>query len=159
MPRMEQRLRTVAVIGAGQCGHQTSLLAESLGRLLAETGFSVVCGGLSGVMEAACKGARSAGGLTIGILPGTDRATANAYVDIPIATGLGQMRNSLVVRNGFAVVAVEGGNGTLSEVGLALKAEIPVVAIGRWSELPGVLPARDASEAVTLIRKMAPFSA
>ncbi|MDD4730546.1 MAG: TIGR00725 family protein [Desulfovibrio sp.] len=154
MTRAKQRLRTVSVIGAGQCGYETAELAESLGRLLAEAGFSIVCGGLSGVMEAACKGARSVGGLTIGILPGTERAEANAYVDIPVATGLGQMRNSLVVRNGLVSVAVEGGSGTLSEIGLAQKAGLPVVVLGRWADLPGVHPARDVEHAVALVKRL-----
>lgn len=148
------RLRSIAIIGAGECGAETAEVAETLGRALARSGFSIVCGGLSGVMEAACRGAKSAGGLTIGILPGMDRAEANAFVDVPIATGLGQMRNFLVILNGVVAVAVEGGSGTLSEIALAQKTGIPVVTLGRWSDLPGVHAARDPQHAVQLVQRL-----
>jgi uncharacterized protein (TIGR00725 family) len=100
---------------------------------LAAAGAVVVCGGLGGVMEAACRGAKSAGGTTVGILPGTRRADANPHVDIAIATGLGEMRNGLVVRAADALVAVGGEFGTLSEIALALKASKPVVGLGTWA--------------------------
>lgn len=92
----------------------------------------MVCGGRGGVMEAACRGAKAEGGTTVGILPGMDRQEANAYVDIPIVTGLGEARNAIVVRTADAVVAVSGGYGTLSEIGLALKMGRPVVGLGTW---------------------------
>jgi uncharacterized protein (TIGR00725 family) len=103
-------------------------------------------------MEAACKGAQSAGGTTIGILPGTNPRDANPYVDIPIATGLGEARNSIVVRSGRAVIAVGGEYGTLSEIAFALKFGIPVIGLGTW-ELgrEGIVKARDAREAVELV--------
>ncbi len=129
--RMTQHL-IIAVVGDGQCDAATAAEAEAVGRALAERGATVVCGGLGGVMEAACRGAKSAGGLTVGILPGTDRHAANPWVDIPIVTGLGQARNLLVVLTGQAVVAVHGGYGTLSEIAHALKAGIPVVGLGTW---------------------------
>lgn len=91
-----------------------------------------MCGGLGGVMEAACSGAKGAGGTTVGILPGLDRSEANAYVDVAIATGLGEARNALVVRAADAVIAIGGGYGTLSEVALALKAGKRVVGLGTW---------------------------
>ncbi|GAA0555130.1 TIGR00725 family protein [Halorubrum ejinorense] len=110
----------VSVIGGSSIGPETARVAEALGGRLAERGHVVVCGGLGGVMEAVCRGARDAGGETIGILP-TDRlADANPHVTTPIATGLGHARNALVVMNGDAAVAVDGGSGTLSEIGLAL---------------------------------------
>lgn len=155
MSQLNVGQRAVAVIGAGECGPETAAMAENLGRLLALAGFSVVCGGLGGVMEAACRGALSAGGLTIGILPGLERAAANPFVAVPVVTGLGPMRNFLVVSNGLAAVAVEGGSGTLSEIALAQKSGIPVIALGRWSDLPGVHPARDPEQAVELVRRFA----
>lgn len=151
---MEQRLNTVSVIGGGQCSQETYSLAEELGARLADAGFDIVCGGLGGVMEAACKGVRSSGGLCIGILPGQDRQDANPYVDVPIATGLGQMRNFLVVANGLATVAVQGGSGTLAEIAMALKSGKPVVALGRWSDLPGVHPAANVEQAVDLLLRL-----
>ncbi|MEA2219669.1 MAG: hypothetical protein QOJ35_2295, partial [Solirubrobacteraceae bacterium] len=120
-----------------------------VGRGLAEAGAVLVCGGLGGVMEAACRGAKSAGGTTIGILPGTRRDEANPYVDIAIATALGELRNGLVVRAADALVAVGGEFGTLSEIALALKAGKPVVGLGTW-EIRGVVVASDPVEAVAL---------
>lgn len=105
----------------------------------------LVCGGLEGVMEAACRGAKEAGGTTIGILPGTDRGAANPFVDVAVPTGLGEARNALVVRAADALVAVGGGYGTLSEIALALKAGKPVVGLGTW-DVDGV-EAADSPEA------------
>lgn len=121
----------VAVVGAGRPG-DAEADAETIGRLVAEAGATLVCGGLGGVMEAACRGARSAGGRTIGILPGTDRGAANAYVDVAIPTGLGEARNTIVVRAADVVVAVGGGHGTLSEIAFAAKVGTPVVGLGTW---------------------------
>ena len=149
------RPRTIAVIGSGECEPQVYAAAERLGRLLAEAGFDLVCGGISGVMEAASRGARQAGGRTIGILPGLDKSAANAFVDLALVTGLSHMRNFLVVANADAVVAVEGEYGTLSEIALARKLGKTVVAIGRWSGIPGVVPAGGPEEAATLARTFA----
>ena len=146
--------KRISVIGAGTCGPETEAVAETLGRLIAESGFDLVCGGRMGVQRAACRGAKSAGGRTIGLLPGLDFSQANEYVDLPVITGLGHMRNFLVVKNGDAAVAVEGGAGTLSEIGLAMKSGIPVVAIGRWSGIEGVRPAGDAVQAMALLREL-----
>jgi uncharacterized protein (TIGR00725 family) len=142
------------VIGPGDGVSAEELeAAEEAGRLLAEGGAILVCGGLGGVMEAACRGARSAGGLTLGILPGRDRREANRYVEVGVATGLGEARNALVVRSADAVVAVGGAYGTLSEIALALKGGTPVVGLGTW-ELArggvadtGVIRADSAAEA------------
>jgi uncharacterized protein (TIGR00725 family) len=111
--------------------------AELVGRELGSRGVVLVCGGLGGVMEAACRGAKEAGGLTVGILPGLDRSDANPYVDVVIATGLGEARNALVVNAADALIAVGGGYGTLSEIGLALRAGKRVVGLGTW-EVEGV---------------------
>lgn len=122
----------VAVVGSGAASATERLLAEQVGRALAESGAVVVCGGLGGVMEAACRGAKAGGGLTVGILPGSDRADANEHVDVAIPTGLGEARNALVVRAADALVAVGGEFGTLSEIALALQAGKPVVGLGTW---------------------------
>jgi uncharacterized protein (TIGR00725 family) len=122
----------VAVVGAGDATVDEQQNAERVGRGLAESGAVVVCGGLGGVMEAACRGAKSAGGATLGILPGSRRTDANPFVDIAVATGLGEMRNGLVVRSADALIAIGGEFGTLSEIALALKAGKAVVGLGTW---------------------------
>jgi uncharacterized protein (TIGR00725 family) len=145
----------VAVIGDGLCSAKTARLAEEVGRQLAEKEAIVICGGLGGVMEAACRGAKSAGGLTIGVLPGFDRRDANPYVDIPIVTGMREARNIVVVSSANAVIAVSGGYGTLSEIAHALKLGIPVVGLGTWQlskdgqdERNGIIVATDPADAV-----------
>ncbi len=122
----------IAVIGAGECDAATAAVAEEVGRRLAQAGATIVCGGLGGVMEAACRGAKSAGGLTIGVLPGRDRRDANRWVDIAIPTGLGEARNIIVVRSAQAAIAVAGEFGTLSEIAFALKLGIPVFGLNTW---------------------------
>lgn len=122
----------VGVIGPSDASAAELDAAEVLGRELAEAGAIVVCGGLGGVMAAACRGARSAGGLTIGVLPGTDRRTANEWVTVAIPTGMGELRNGLVVRAADVVIAVGGAFGTLSEIALALKTGVPVIGIDTW---------------------------
>jgi len=146
------RPRRVSVIGSGKCDAAVYETARTLGALLARAGYEIVCGGLGGVMTAACQGAREAGGRTVGILPGDDPADANPYVDVPVVTGLGIMRNALVVKNGQAVVAVSGGAGTLSEIGMALKLGRPVVTLGHFDSLDGVVPAQTPSQAVALVQ-------
>ena len=122
----------IAVVGAGDAAGRLYEIAEEVGREIARRGARVVCGGLSGVMEAACRGAKEEGGVTVGILPGSDRREANAYVDVAIATGMGEMRNTLIVRSADAVIAIAGEYGTLSEVAFALKTGVPVVGIQTW---------------------------
>ena len=126
------RVPYVAVVGPGDASPEELQAAEDVGGALAELGAVVVTGGLGGVMEAACRGARSRRGRTLGILPGEDRDAANGWVEIAIATGLGELRNALVVRAADALVAVGGGHGTLSEVALALKLGRPVVGLDTW---------------------------
>jgi uncharacterized protein (TIGR00725 family) len=123
----------VAVVGPSE-PHDDALLeaARTVGAHLAEAGAIVVCGGVGGVMEAACRGAKQAGGTTLGILGGVDRSEANPYVDIAVPTGLGETRNALVVRAADSVVAVGGGWGTLSEIALAMRTGVPVVALDSW---------------------------
>ena len=148
----------IAVVGLGEFEERVCAIAEEVGRELAEHGCILVCGGLEGVMEAACRGAKSAGGTTVAILPGHDRAQANDYVDIAIPTGMGEMRNALLVRSVDAVIAVGGEFGTLSEIAFALKTGVPVVGIETWilakdsgpvDAFPRVATAAEAVEWVT----------
>lgn len=122
----------VAVAGPGRADAELEAQAEHVGHLLAGRGATVVCGGLGGVMEAACRGARRGGGLTVGLLPGTDRAAANPYVDVALPTGMGEARNVLVVRAVDVLIAVGGAYGTLSEIAFALKTGTPVVGLSTW---------------------------
>lgn len=151
----------IGVIGAGECDADTAALAEAVGRHLARRGAAVVCGGLGGVMAAACRGARSTGGLTIGILPGTRREDANPWVQVPIVTGLDQARNILVVRTAQALIAVAGSFGTLSEIAYALKLGIPVVGLNTWElakqgqPVPAIVEAGSPQEAVELALALA----
>ena len=122
----------IAVCGSDAASEAATEQARTVGRLLAEAGAVVVCGGLGGVMEAAARGAAEAGGISIGILPGAVRADASPHLTVSIPTGMGEMRNALVVRAADAVIAVAGEFGTLSEISLALKAGVPVVGLGTW---------------------------
>ena len=123
------RAPLVAVVGGSTCTGTEAEWAAAVGRLVAERGAILVCGGLGGVMEAAARGAKQAGGLTIGILPGDDPGAANPHIDVAIATGMGEMRNALIVRAAGAVIAIGGGWGTLSEIALARRIETPVVGL------------------------------
>ena len=123
----------ISVVGGSEPTPEAAALAEQVGRELATRGAAVACGGLGGVMEAACRGAKSAGGLTIGILPGKDPDAANRYVDVPICTSMGYARNVMVVHTGRAVIAVDGAYGTLSEIAHALAEDIPVIGLDTWS--------------------------
>lgn len=138
----------VAVVGPGVAAEPLLASAAEVGALLARRGVGVVCGGLGGVMEAACRGARSAGGLTVGLLPGPERSAANPFVDVALPTGLGEARNVLVVRAAVGLVAVGGEYGTLSEIALALKTGTPVVGLGTWELYQGGHP-RDAFPTAT----------
>lgn len=119
----------VSVIGGGTCDEREAALAEAVGECVGERGHELVCGGLGGVMAAACRGAAGAGGHTIGILPGEHAGAANEHVRTPIVTGLGSARNVLVVLNGDGVVAIDGATGTLSELGHALDVGRPVAGL------------------------------
>jgi uncharacterized protein (TIGR00725 family) len=123
----------IAVIGGSDASPQVIELAEEVGCEIARQGAVLVCGGLGGVMEAACRGASREGGLTIGILPGENRQAANPYVRIPIVTGIGYARNVAVVKSAQAVIAIDGSYGTLSELGHALQSGIPVIGLNTWS--------------------------
>jgi uncharacterized protein (TIGR00725 family) len=143
----------VAVVGPGDASPPELQAAEEVGAGLAAAGAVVVTGGLGGVMEAACRGARSRHGTTLGILPGEDRDAANGWVQVAIATGLGELRNGLVVRAADALVAIGGGHGTLSEVALALKLGRPVVGLGTW-DVHGVDQVSTPAEALGRIERV-----
>ena len=148
MKDIRKRLR-IAVIGGSRPGRHAADSAFEVGRLLARAGAVVVCGGLGGVMEAACRGARQEGGFAIGILPGGSPAEANPWVDVPIATGLGYTRNALVVMNADAVIAVDGEYGTLSEIAYGKIHGKKVVGLGTW-DVKGIIIAATADEAVRM---------
>jgi len=139
----------VAVIGGGVCGEDVSKTAEDLGRMIAESGHVLICGGLGGVMEAVCRGAKMAGGMAVGVLPG-DKIDANPHVEIAIATGMGHARNAIIVRSADAVIALPGEYGTLSEIALALKMGKKVVSLKSWN-VPGAISCDTAEEAVKLL--------
>jgi len=147
----------ITVVGGSRCDEATASLAEQIGREIARRGGVLVCGGLDGVMDAVSRGAASAGGLTVGILPGSDAASASSHVAIPIPTGMGDARNVINVRAGDAVIAMKGSHGTLSEIALALGFGIPVVAVDSWNDVEGVVQAADAREAVARALELAGF--
>jgi uncharacterized protein (TIGR00725 family) len=153
-------LSYVGVIGAAQCSEEVAIQAEKLGEGIARLGAVLVCGGRGGVMEAAARGATNKGGVALGILPGEDPRSGNRYLTLAVATGLGDARNAVIARTCDVLVAVDGGYGTLSEIGLALKMGKPVVALGSWrcldcrGEEAGVIPVSDAEEALVQCRRL-----
>jgi uncharacterized protein (TIGR00725 family) len=149
-----KRAPYVAVVGASAGTPSELALGEAVGRLLAERGAVLVCGGMGGVMEAAAGGANNAGGTTVGILPTASRLDANPYLTIAVATGMGEARNAIVVRTADVVIAVHGEYGTLSEIALALKMGKPVVGLGTWelvregTAIDAIVRATSAEDAV-----------
>lgn len=139
----------VAVIGGGECGDDVRKVAYVLGKMLASKGHIVICGGLGGVMEEVCRGAREEGGTAVGILPG-EKEDANSWVDIAISTGMGHARNVIIVKSADAVIALPGEFGTLSEIALALKMGKRVIGLQSWA-IPGVIMAKTAEEAVLFL--------
>ncbi|MEA3442890.1 MAG: TIGR00725 family protein [Chloroflexota bacterium] len=144
----------IAVIGDSSCSAEEAKLAETVGEQLAQRGAIIICGGLGGVMEAVCHGAKSKNGLTVGILPSESPDSANPWIDIPIATGIGYARNMAVVKSTQAVIAIGGNYGTLSEIAYALKSGIPVIGLNTWSlsrkgqKVDSIIRAKSAAEAV-----------
>jgi len=143
----------IGVIGEGRCSRRIAARAERVGAAIAAAGAVLVCGGLGGVMAAASRGAARSGGVVVGLLPGVDPADANRWVTIPIATGMDQARNVIVVRSSDAVIAIGGMYGTLSEIALALKLGRPVIGLGTWRLL------RPDRRRVPLLRATSPEDA
>ncbi|MGM0590177.1 MAG: TIGR00725 family protein [Halobacteriota archaeon] len=142
----------VSVIGSSTVSDDVARTAEDLGRLVAQRGHTLVCGGLGGIMEAACRGARDADGTTVGILPGEDPTAANDYVETAVATGMGHARNALVVLNGDGVIAIDGASGTLTELGFALVYDRPIAGIGTH-DIDGVEAVETPEQAVQYIER------
>jgi len=150
VPSSSNPVHRVAVVGAAVCNEAEAQAAEEVGKVIANRGWLLFTGGLGGVMEAASRGAAQAGGRVVGILPGSDPAAANRYVEIPVATGMGHARNTILVQSVDAVVAVGGGHGTLSEIAIAAKIHKPVVGLHTW-EIDGVEPAASPEAAIASI--------
>ena len=146
--------KTIAIIGARECDSDVSQIAEQMGGLLAKSGYTIICGGLGGVMEAACKGAKSNNGTTIGILPGNNPDDANPFVDIAVATGMGDSRNLIIIRSARVVVSISGGFGTLSELAFALQLEKPVIGLGSWDVSDQIIIASDPEDAMAKLIKV-----
>ena len=141
----------IAVIGAGDCSQEIYNLAKELGHMIAQREWILICGGLSGVMEGAAKGCYQAGGMTVGILPGEERDSANPFIHLAIPTGLGEGRNLLVVKASDAVLSIAGGYGTLSEIGLALKTGKPVIGLKTWPDIDGVDYVETPQQAIDMV--------
>jgi uncharacterized protein (TIGR00725 family) len=144
----------ISVIGDSSCDKDTYSLAEEVGKLIAKKGWTLVTGGLGGVMEATSKGAKEAGGITVGILPGFSKEEANRYVGIPITTGLSHARNIIIARSADALIAISGGYGTLSEIAIALKLGKPVIGIKTWSNIEGIIKVNFPQEAIEKILEL-----
>ncbi len=143
----------IAVIGGGRCSEEIYELARQVGQEIAKAGAMLMCGGLFGVMEAACRGAKEAGGMTIGILPGKTKEEANAFVDLPIVTGFNDARNVIIARSADGVIAIDGAFGTLSEIAFALNFGKPVVGLRLSFDIPQAVQATTAADAVNLLLK------
>jgi uncharacterized protein (TIGR00725 family) len=143
--------RLISVIGGSSASQEEYNFAMTLGRLLAGAGLSVVCGGGSGVMEAACRGCSEAGGFSLGILPGENSSQANGFISTAVPTGMGVSRNRIVALTGEVVCAVGGGYGTLSEIAFALQAGKHVCGFGRWENTPGVVSVSTPEEALEFV--------
>lgn len=128
----------IGVIGAGKCSKEIYALSKEVGSLVGKNGWLLICGGLGGVMEGAAKGCSNAGGITVGILPEKNKTAANQFINIPIPTGMGEGRNLLVVRASDIIIAISGGYGTLSEIGLALRIGKPLIGLKTWPNINGI---------------------
>ncbi len=139
--------KIIAVIGAVSADKELLIIAEEVGRLIALNEAVLVCGGLGGVMEAAARGANTEGGITVGILPGLEKSAANPYINVPVATGLGEIRNAIIVRSADVLIAIGGEYGTLSEIAFGLKTGKTVIGIRTW-DIKGIIKAHGAEDAV-----------
>ena len=143
----------IGVIGAGECSTEIYSIAYEVGCLVGQNKWVLVCGGLGGVMEGAAKGCFENGGITVGILPSTEKRSANPFVTLAIPTGMGEARNVLVVRASDVVVAIAGGYGTLSEIGLALKIGKPVIGLKTWPGVDGIDYIETPDQAINMVVK------
>jgi uncharacterized protein (TIGR00725 family) len=150
-----RRKLTIAVVGQNECSEETAQTAALIGRTIAQKKGVVICGGLGGVMEAAARGAKEAGGVTVGILPTMNKNDANQYIDLVIPTGLGDARNVLVARAADAMIALPGKYGTLSEIAFALMAGIPVISVSSWVLGADVHQVENPLEAVEMAMDLA----
>ena len=155
MSNSADRKPVIAVIGAGKCSKKLRDMAADIGRYVAENGGVVLCGGLGGIMEGAARGAKEAGGTTIGIIPSENKADANQFIDYVIPTGFGQARNVLVVRAADAIVALPGKFGTLSEMAFALVSGKPIVSVQAWKLGEEILQVEDPVEAAKIAMDLA----
>ncbi|MFZ5801041.1 MAG: TIGR00725 family protein [Candidatus Omnitrophota bacterium] len=147
------KIKIVGVIGSHACDKEVEKIALNLGKKLSNVANYLVCGGLCGVMQAACQGFKQGGGVTIGIIPSYNKKDANPYVDIVIPTGLGFARNVLVVKSADAVIALPGETGTLSEIAYCLQFGIPVISLKSW-DIPGVIRVESVDEAVAKVKDL-----
>ena len=145
----------VGVIGPRDAPEENLTIAESLGRAFGSIGFTVVCGGRQGIMEAVCRGVAAAGGISVGLLPETEASAANAYVTVPLATGIGEARNAIVARSAFCLVAIGDSYGTLSEVALGLQFGRPVIGLAGAAQVSGVRHVACADEAIDAVARAA----
>lgn len=144
---------TISVVGGHDISHKVEQIAHKLGRIVAKVGAILVCGGLDGAMEAAARGAKEAGGTTIGLLPGKDKADANPYIDIAIPTGIGYARNAIVACSADIMVALPGSHGTSSEISFGLVYKRPVIDLGNWN-IKGMIKVSGVEEAETKIKEL-----
>ncbi len=138
----------IGVIGAANASEKEKRTSEEVGVLIAKGDCFLLCGGMGGVMEAACRGAKSAGGTTIGILPGPEASSANRFIDIPIVTGMGEARNVIVAKSSHSIIAIGGSFGTLSEISFALKSGIPVIGLDTWDVSEEIIRCETPEQAV-----------
>jgi len=146
---MTSSKKIIAVIGGRNCTEEQYQIAREVGRLIAENGAILICGGRSGIMEAVCRGADEAGGIAVGILPGDDKLDANEWVTVPIATGIGLARNAVIIRSASAAIAIGGSYGTLSEIAYCKQFGVPVYGIQSW-DIDGLPNIETPEEAVRL---------
>ncbi len=145
-----ERKKIIGLIGGGECSPEIEEAARAVGRGIAEMGGILICGGLGGVMEAGARGAKEAGGMTIGVIPGTNPNDANQYIDIPIVTSVGYARNIIIVNSSDSVIAVDGKFGTLSEIAFCLQFGVPIISIFSWEIDPSIITASTPEKAVEL---------
>lgn len=150
---MRKQKITISVIGGSSIGSKVENMAEDVGKMIAELGCVLVCGGLGGAMEAAAKGAKKAGGITIGILPGKEKEDANPYIDIALPTSIGYARNTIVACSADIIIALPGSYGTTSEICYGLVYGRPVIDLGNW-DMTGMTPAKDLADAEAKVRKL-----